>query len=109
MQRRRRLKERRRSQRLPLAIPIFAKGADDRGQDFLEFTSTLNISATGALVAMRRYLPPSSKVLLEIPAAPLPRVSVPPQFVRTLQANLVRVIFAHPSYLWALRFHQPLQ
>ncbi len=109
MGRRRRVKERRRSQRLPLAIPIFTRGVDDRDKEFVEFTSTLNISAGGALLAMRRYLPPSSSVFLEIPAPPLPRVSVSPQFVRTLQANVVRVTFAYPSYLWALRFNRPLE
>ena len=105
----RRVKERRRSQRLPLAIPVFARGVDDQGKEFLEFTTTLNISASGALLAMRRLLPPRSEVLLEIPAAPLPRIAMAPQFVRSLQAHVVRVTFSDPSYLWALKFNQPLQ
>lgn len=107
--RRRGTKERRHAPRLPLAIPIFARGVDDRGKEFLEFTTTLNISASGVLVAMRRSLPPDSKVVLEIPAAPMPKVATPPEFVRSLQAHVVRVTLSAPSYLWALQFNEPLQ
>ena len=108
-QRKRGIKERRQSQRLPLAIPMFARGVDERGKEFLEFTTSLNISASGVLLAMRRSLPPDSKVLLEIPAAPLPKVSTAPEFVRSLQARLVRVTLSEPSYLWALQFNQTIQ
>lgn len=108
MQQRRRSKERRLSQRLPLAVPIFARGQDERGKEFLEFTTTLNISAGGALLAMRRYLPPDTSISLEIPAAPLPRLSSRPPTVRTLQARVVRVIRSEPSYLWALSFSDPI-
>jgi len=88
---------------------MFARGVDERGKEFLEFTTSLNISANGVLLAMRRSLPPDSKVLLEIPAAPLPKVSTAPEFVRSLQARLVRVTLSEPSYLWALQFNQSLQ
>src|SRR5579885_2196223 len=42
---RRRARERRRSQRLSIAIPVFARALDSQGREFLEFTTTLNISA----------------------------------------------------------------
>ncbi|MGH9351848.1 MAG: PilZ domain-containing protein [Terriglobia bacterium] len=108
VQQRRRTKERRLSQRLPLAVPIFARGHDELGKEFLEFTTTLNISASGALLAMRRYLAPDTSITLEIPAAPLPRLSLRPRMVRTLQAQVVRVIRSEPSYLWALSFSHPI-
>src|SRR5579863_1168409 len=95
---RRRVKERRLSQRLPLGVPIFARGVDEKGKEFLEFTTTLNISATGALLAMRRYLAPDTSITLEIPAAPLPRLANRPRMVRTLQAQVVRVVRSEPSY-----------
>src|SRR5215831_18172901 len=88
--RKRGIKERRQSPRLPLAIPIFVRGVDDSGKEFLEFTTTLNISGSGVLLAMRRSLPLASQILLEIPAAPLPKVAAPPQFVRNLKAHIVR-------------------
>jgi hypothetical protein len=107
--RKRGTRERRQSQRLPLAIPIFVRGMDERGKEFLEFTTTLNISGNGVLLAMRRSLPLASKILLEIPAAPLPKVAVAPPFVRKLQAQVVRVNFSEPSFVWALQLAQPLQ
>ncbi|MGH9452226.1 MAG: PilZ domain-containing protein [Terriglobia bacterium] len=108
MEKRRRGKERRSSQRLPLGVPIFARGRDDHGKEFLEFTTTLNISGSGALVAMRRYLPPDTTITLEIPAAPLPRLATRPQMVRTVAAQVVRVVRSEPSYLWALSFNHPI-
>ncbi len=101
-------RERRRSERLPLAIPVFARGLDPQGKEFLEFTTTINVSAGGALLLMRRSLPTGSKVFLEIPAAPLPRVTSPPKLTRTLQGEIARVTPSDPSYLWAIRFDQPV-
>ncbi len=100
--------ERRSFLRLPLAVPVFARGVDARGKEFLEFTTTLNISAGGALLAMRRPVPLDSTVYLEIPTAPLPKVSATPTLIRTLEARVVRISFSEPSYLWALRFNRPI-
>ena len=108
MAQRRQKKERRLAQRLPLAVPIFARGTDSNGKEFLEFTTTLNISANGALVAMRRYLPPETSITLEIPAAPLPRLASKPRIIRTLEAQVIRVTHSEPSYLWALSFSHPI-
>jgi len=52
---------------LPLAIPVFVRSRDEKGKEFLEFATALNVSAGGALVAVRRSLPPTAQVLLEIP------------------------------------------
>ncbi|MGH9406141.1 MAG: PilZ domain-containing protein [Terriglobia bacterium] len=108
MERRRRGKERRLAQRLLLAVPVFARGKDDGGKEFLEFTTTLNISANGALLATRRHLAPETKITLEIPAAPLPRLASKPHTVRTLEARVVRVVQSEPSYLSALSFSHPI-
>ena len=99
-------RERRRWQRLPLGVPIFARGVDDHGKEFLEFTSTLNLSAGGTLLAMRRPIAPSTEVLLEIPAAPLPKISQAPEFIRRLPATVLRVSPSESAYLWALRFQR---
>ncbi|MGH9469591.1 MAG: PilZ domain-containing protein [Terriglobia bacterium] len=108
MEKPRRGKERRRSERLPLAVPVFARGVDEAGKEFLEFTTTLNISAGGALLAMRRYLATESPVTLEIPAAPLPKLAGRPKLVRSVEARIIRVVPSEPSYLWALSFSSPL-
>jgi hypothetical protein len=97
-------RERRKSERLSLPVPVFARGSDERGKEFLEFTTTLNVSAGGALIAMRRYLPPQSSITLEIPAAPMPRLAEPHTPARIYQAEIIRVTPSQPSFLWALRF-----
>ncbi len=101
--------ERRKHQRLPLSIPVFVRGVDQDGKEFLEFATALNISAGGILLATRRSLPRSSQLSLEIPVAPLPPSSVSPQSVRSLKARLVRVTHGERCHLLGLKFHRPLQ
>ncbi len=96
--------ERRRWERLPIAIPVFVRGVDDRGKEFMEFTSALNISAGGALLAVRRYMKRSSRVTLEIPSAPLPQLEGAPQVVRNIRGEVVRVTHSDHGHLWALKF-----
>ena len=100
--------ERRRWQRLPLAIPVFARGVDEKGKEFREFTTALNISAGGALVATHKYLPRSTKVVLEIPAAPLPNKVAEHSAVRTLKGRIVEVKSSERVYLYRMKFSRPL-
>jgi len=106
--RRRVEKERRRWTRLPLAIPVFVRSRDDKGKEFLEFATALNISAGGALVAVRRSLPKAAQVLLEIPSAPLAATAGLPKAARTLRARAVRVNHAEGYHLLGLKFSRPL-
>src|SRR5260370_42585230 len=76
--------ERRHWQRLPLAIPLFVRGVDKHGKDFLDFTVALNISAGGALVAIRRPLPRASVLSQEVPSSPWPQLTARLQSVRSL-------------------------
>ena len=100
--------DRRQWQRIPVGIPIFIRGLDQQGKQFLEFTSTLNISAGGALVATRQNLLRRSRVSLEIPSPPLPRVGLSLQSVRNLQARLVHLARSNGCHVWGLRFTRPL-
>lgn len=100
--------ERRKWMRLPLAIPVFVRSRDDKGKEFLEFATALNVSAGGALVAVRRSLPQSSQVLLEIPSAPLVAAASLPKASRTLRARAVRVSHAEGYHLLGLKFSRPL-
>lgn len=100
--------ERRKWPRLPLAIPVFVRSQDDNGKDFLEFATALNVCAGGALVALRRSLPPSAQVLLEIPSAPLAAAAVLPKASRTLRARALRVTHADGYHLLGLKFSRPL-
>lgn len=108
MAQRRAFAERRKNERVPLAVPVFVRGKDSEGKEFLEFATALNVSAGGALLATRRFLPPFSSIALEVPAAPLPRVSVLPRAVRRLRARLLRVTVVNGYQLWGLKFTSPL-
>ena len=100
--------ERRQWDRLPLAIPLFVRSRDQSGKDFVEFATALNISASGALVAVHRALRLAAKVLLEIPSGPLAALSPNPKSSRNLRAKIVRVTYAEGYYLLGLKFVQPL-
>src|SRR5712671_5832168 len=100
--------ERRRWTRLPLAIPVFVRSRDEKGKEFLEFATALNISAGGALVAVRRSLPLSAQVLLEIPSAPLSAANSLPKAARNLRARTLWVTHADGYHLVGLKFSRPL-
>ncbi|MBV8894247.1 MAG: PilZ domain-containing protein [Acidobacteria bacterium] len=100
--------ERRKWARLPLAIPVFVRSRDDKGKEFLEFATALNISAAGALVAVRRLLPVAAQLSLEIPSAPLAATAKLPKALRTLRAKCVRVTHAEGYHLVGLKFSRPL-
>jgi hypothetical protein len=91
-----------------LAIPVFVRSRDDKGKEFLEFATALNISACGVLIAVRRSLPPSARILLEIPSAPLAATAKLPRASRTLRARAVRVTHAEGYHLVGLKFSRPL-
>lgn len=100
--------ERRRFHRLPLAIPLFLRGVDKDGKEFLDFTQALNFSAGGALVATRRSLPRGSWLHLEMPTAPVPILHLPRQQKRALAGRVVRNMGRETYYLCAVRFARPL-
>jgi c-di-GMP-binding flagellar brake protein YcgR len=101
--------ERRKFQRLPLSIPVFVRGTDETGKEFLEFATALNISAGGVLLATRRSIPKSASLALEIPVAPLPADSLSAQSVRSLKAKLVRVTHGERYHLLGLKFNRAIQ
>ena len=93
--------ERRKHQRLPLSIPVFVRGVDENGKEFLEFATALNISAGGILLATRRSLPKSAGLSLEIPVAPLPADAFSNQSVRSLKANWFELRTGKSTISWA--------
>ena len=100
--------ERRKWSRLPLAIPVFVRGRDGKGKEFLEFATALNVSAGGMLVAIRRVLPAIAQVRLEIPSAPVAALALLPRASRTLRAKALRSTPAEGYYLLGLKFARPL-
>lgn len=100
--------ERRKWVRLPLAIPVFVRSRDDKGKECLEFATALNVSAGGMLVAVRRVLPSSAAISLEIPSAPLAALAALPRASRTLRAKALRMTHAEGYHLLGLKFLRPL-
>jgi PilZ domain len=100
--------ERRKWSRLPLAIPVFVRGRDGKGKEFLEFATALNVSAGGMLVAIRRVLPAIAQVRLEIPSAPVAALALLPRASRALRAKALRSTPAEGYYLLGLKFARPL-
>jgi len=102
--------ERRVWQRLPLAIPVFVHGINEKGQKFVEFATAMNISAGGAQLAIRRYLPPTAKISLEIPCSVGPYKKVTTQVRSNLPAKIINKTTseAGPLHLLGLKFSKPL-
>lgn len=100
--------ERRRWPRLPLAIPVFVRSHPDAEKEFLEFATALNVSAGGMLVAVRRSIPSSAHVALEIPSAPLAALAQLPTVTRNLRAKVLRMDHGEGYNLLAVKFSRPL-
>ena len=98
--------ERRRWARVPIAVPMFISAKQGQKQ-FLEFGTAVNVSLGGVLLAARNYLQPSSRVVLEIPSAPLP-ASALAQTGHSMSGQVVRVEAEAHYYLLAVRFDEPL-
>jgi hypothetical protein len=90
-----------------LAVPLFLRGTDKGGKEFLDFTAAINVSAGGALVISRHPLSRSAKLTIEIPSVPLPQAALPPP-VRHLKARVVRSAPKEVYNIYALRFSRPL-
>jgi len=96
----------RRWQRLAIAFPVFIHGTDATGRSVLEFGTAINVSAGGALVAVKR-VPIEKNIVLEMP--------VPPGFVahapvshRMIEGRIVRSQ-AGPAHTYlGLEFKKPL-
>lgn len=100
--------EKRRWQRVALPVPVFVRGTDELGKEFLEFSTALNISRGGALLATRRYLAPSAMISIQIPPPPFPSQSLPQPVVGNLEAKVVQVRPANRYHLSGLSFTHPL-
>jgi len=101
-------KEERKWARLHLAIPVFVRACDVNGKDCLEFATAINISPGGALVVVRRSLPKSALISLEIPSAPLGPTTRFNTSSRIMQAKAVWVGHLDNYHLLGLKFARPL-
>ena len=101
-------KEKRRWTRLKLAIPVFVRTQSSDGKEALEFATAANVSAGGALLVVRRSIPRSKPVTLEIPSAPIAPVTGMPESPRTIRAKAIWVKHLDDYHLLGLKFSPPL-
>lgn len=94
--------------RLQLAIPVFIRARDGNGKESLEFATAINISAGGALVVVKRSLPKSAVVSLEIPSAPIGTARGLKVASRAMHAKTVWVSHLDDYHLLGLKFARPL-
>jgi PilZ domain len=99
--------ERRRSQRIHLQIPMFVRGIDAAGAEFLDLTKTLDISATGALLASPRSLRLDQLLNLTIPAPSSPSATLPSE-TPPIQSRVRRQSASGGIYLLGVEFVKPL-
>jgi hypothetical protein len=91
-----------------LAIPVFVRGGASADKELLEFATALNVSAGGMLLAIRRSIPSSARVSLEIPSAPLIVMNSLPKAARALRARVLRLQHREGYNLVALKFSRAL-
>lgn len=100
--------ERRRSARLHLQIPVFLRGVDSAGAEFLDLTKTIDISATGALLLSTRVLYPDQLLRFTIPVSNEQVSGLVPAETAPIQLRVVRSVAVGDTHLIATEFLTPL-
>ena len=101
--------QRRRSPRIRLQVPVFVRGMDTSGAEFIELTKTVNISAVGACIASTHILKPEQVVHLTIPAPSAASSSVVPSETPPIAARVLRQENAGEMRLFGLEFLRALE
>ena len=100
--------ERRRFQRIHLQVPLFIRGKDAQGEQFMELAKTLDISAIGAFVASPRPLAINGFITLTIPAPSITSSGLVPAGMAPIQAKVRRQQEAGDVYLIGVEFIKPI-
>ena len=99
----------RHSPRIRLQIPVFIRGTDASGSEFIELTKTLNISAFGACITSQHILRANQTVQLTIPAPSPVSNSLVPSETPPILARVLRQNMAGDMRLFGLQFVHPLE
>jgi PilZ domain len=100
--------ERRRSQRLRLQVPMFIRGKDAYGEQFLELAKTLDISAHGGFITSPRPLAVNEMITLTIPAPSITSSALVPSGMPPIQAKVKRNQEAGDVQLVGVEFLKPI-
>jgi c-di-GMP-binding flagellar brake protein YcgR len=102
------LAERRRFPRIRLQVPMFIRGRDAHGEEYLDLAKTLDISATGAFLTMERSIRANDIVSLTIPAPPSSSTGLVPASTPPIQARVRRLQPTGDALLVGVEFLKPL-
>lgn len=101
--------ERRRCPRIRLQVPMFVRGIDLSGEEFLDLTRTLDISATGAYLASPRPLRMNDLLSLTVPAPSPSAAGLLPAGNSPIQARVRRLQPAGDVHLVGVEFLRSLE
>ena len=99
----------RRSPRIRLQVPVFVRGTDASGAEFIELTKTLNISATGACITSAHIIRLDQIVHLTIPAPSPASSSLVPSETPPIAAKILRQDSAGEMRLFGLEFLRAIE
>jgi hypothetical protein len=100
--------ERRRFPRMHLQIPLFIRGKDAHGEQFLELAKTLDISGLGSFMTCPRALAINEVVTLTIPAPSITSSALVPAGMPPIQARVKRQQVAGDVHLVGVEFLKPI-
>jgi len=99
----------RRSPRIRLQVPVFVRGIDAAGAEFIELTKTLNISASGACITSAHIIRPDQVVHLTIPAPSPASSSLIPSETPPIAAKVLRQDTVGEMRLFGLEFLRAIE
>jgi PilZ domain len=95
--------------RIRIQIPVFVRGYDARGLEFIELTRTLNISARGACITATHILRMGQTVHLTIPAPATGSSSLVPSETPPIAAKVCRQQMLGDLKVFGLEFLRSLE
>ena len=101
--------QRRRVPRIRLQVPVFLRGSDSSGVEFIELTKTLNIGSAGACITSAHILRTDQIVYLTVPAPSPASSSFVPNETPPIAARVLRQEAAGDMRLFGLEFLRPLE
>jgi hypothetical protein len=100
--------DRRRFHRIHLQVPLFIRGRDAHGEQFVELGKTLDISGLGAFVICPRSLAINDIITLTIPAPSIISSGLVPAGMPPIQAKVKRQQEAGEAHLVGVEFLKPI-
>jgi hypothetical protein len=100
--------DRRRFHRIHLQVPLFIRGRDAHGEQFIEIAKTLDISALGAFLTCPRALMINEVITLTIPAPSITSSALVPSGMAPIQARVKRQHEAGDVHLVGVEFLKPI-